>query len=38
VVIGDWLRVLYQDLGEGGWRKKEEREGEICCDGGREGV
>jgi len=31
------MRVLYQDLGEGGWRKKEER-GEVCCGGGREGV
>jgi len=25
VVSGNSLAVLYQDLGEGGWRKKEER-------------
>jgi len=37
VVSGNSLAVLYQDLGEGGWRKKEER-WQACCSGEREGV
>ena len=38
MVSGDWLAVLYQDLGEGGWGKKEERrkrnDGSFVATGG----
>ncbi len=39
MVNDDWLRVLYQDLdGRRGTGKRKMKEGEVCCDRGREGV